>query len=195
MVGTHSTGGVSYADALHGSGVIGRHSLSFDDRHSLNAENLAGDRSAAAQNLSQRSPLTDLLHQFNDRFSVAKLGNSGFHGYRNSGAHFNGIHSEIIVHAIDLSDSFKVIDTTVSAMGPDSLVFGLFSQIMAVFVIIGTGAPNHAAPVAAVGGRTFTATSIFGFGLGFTADLFAGIEASPHEIFGRISAGFVYDIG
>ena len=64
---------------------------------------------------------------------------------------------------------------------------------MAVFVIIGSGTADDAAPMAAVGGQA--PPGGFQFGLGFPADLGRAGKPAFLKIIGRIAAGFVQDIG
>ena len=195
MIGPHGAGGVSHTDPLHTAGVVGRHGLPLDDRHSFDAENFSGDGGAASQNPPQRGSGADFLDQFDGGLGVAELGNTGFHGHPNGGAHFDGIQAEIVVHSIQLGDDINVVDAAVAAMGPDSFILGLFGQVLAVFVKKRAGAANDAAPMAAVSGRPFAAAFFFQPRLGFPTDFFTVIEASPHEIFGWVRTGLINHVG
>ena len=92
-----------------------------------------------------------------------------------------------------MGNGIQVIDAAIPAMGPDRFVFRLLGQEMAVFVIIGAGTANDATPVAAMGGQP--SPGGFQFGLGFPADLGGTGKPAFLEIIGRITAGFVQDIG
>jgi hypothetical protein len=46
-----------------------------------------------------------------------------------------------------------------------------------------------------VGGRTFAAPGIFGFGLGFSAYFAGTVKLARLEVVGRIGTGFIDDVG
>jgi hypothetical protein len=57
-----------------------------------------------------------------------KLGQAGFHGHSDGGAHFDGVHAEVVIQAIQHGDGIQVVDAAVAAVGPDGFVLGLFGQ-------------------------------------------------------------------
>ena len=80
-----------------------------------------------------------------------------------------------------LGNRIQIVDAAVAAVGPDGFVLGLFGQEVAVFIIEGAGTADHAAPVAAVGGRSFATALVFQSGLGLAADLACAFELSATE--------------
>ena len=163
MVCAHWTGRVGYGDPLDRTRIVGRHGLALDHRDPFDPEHLAGYRSAGAQDTAQRGALTHFLDHTGGCLGIAEVGQSGFHGHRDGGAHFDGVQSEIIIYAVYLGDDVQVIDAAVTTMGPYRFVLGLLGQKIAVLVVEGPGTLHHAAPVAAMGRRIFAAPAFFQF--------------------------------
>jgi hypothetical protein len=115
-------------------------------------KHLAGNGGPVAQNSAQRCAVADFLDQLDGSLGVTEFGQPGFHGHADGGAHFDGVQTEIVIHAVQQGNGIQIVDAAVAAVGPDRLVFGLFGDEVAVFVVKGARAADHAAPVAAVGG-------------------------------------------
>jgi len=81
------------------------------------------------------------------------------------------------------------------AMSPDGLVFGLLGNVPALLVVIRPGAADDTTVMTAVGCRAGTATLVFGFRLGFPADLVGVLESALFEIARGIASRFAEDVG
>ncbi len=80
-------------------------------------------------------------------------------------------------------------------MGPDCFVLGLLGNEVAVLVPEGPRAADHAAAVAAVRSRTFTAPGVLEFRQGLTADFRGPFKLAGLKIMGRQTTGFIDDAG
>jgi hypothetical protein len=152
VVGTHGGGGIGDADALNGAGIIGRHGLALDHGHALHTEDLPGDGGPVAQNSAQRCSVTDFLEQLDAAWASPNLASPA--------SMATPMVAPISMVSRPKSSSMRsswamasrIVDAAVAAVGPDRLVFGLFGDEIAVFVVKGARAADDAAAVAAVGG-------------------------------------------
>src|SRR6185369_1648132 len=193
VVGTLGSGGVSDADTLDGTGIVGGNRLALDDRYFFHAEHLAGDFGAAAQNPAQGRPLAHLIQKTDGTVTVTELDNAGIHGHTDGGPHLDGVETDVVVHEVEPGHGIKIVNAAVAAVGPDSLIFRLLGEVVAVLVVVDARALDDAATVAAVG-RSATPFDLQ-FSLGFAGELGRAGKGTLLEVVGRIAAGFVENIG
>ena len=124
--------------------------------------------------------LAHLFHQVCGCLCISELGDACLHGHCNGGSHLNGIQTVIIIKAVQLGNGIQVVNTAISAVGPDGLVFRLLGDVMAILIHIDAGALDNAASVTPMC-STATARCLC-FCLGLATDLFAPVKTAPHEI-------------
>ena len=150
MVSTHSGCSISNANTFYCSWIIGRHSLTLNHRSSLHAVGFSSNCCSISQYAAKRSAFSYFFYKIDSSLSISEFGQTCFHYHSNSSSHFNSIKPEIIIHAVQYSNSIQIIDSAIGPVSPNCFIFGLFCQVISVFIVIDSRALNHTASVASV---------------------------------------------
>jgi hypothetical protein len=89
--------------------------LALDHRHAGDAQDSGRSGRTGAQNAAHRRTLADLVHQFDGRVGVAKLGQAALHGHRQRRAGLNGVQAVAVAQADQLSGHVQAVDATIGA--------------------------------------------------------------------------------
>ena len=86
--------------------------------------------------MSHGRTLADFRQQFQSALGVAERQDAGFHGHADCGAHLDGIHAEVVVHAVHVCNGVEVVDSAVGTVCPNCLVLGTLGYVFTLLVDI-----------------------------------------------------------
>jgi hypothetical protein len=90
---------------------------------------------AAAQDAAESRALAQFGQELLGPGGVAEIQESTFHGHGHGAAHLDGVHPEVVAHAVNAGDGVQVVDAAVGSPGPDRLVLGPLADVLAPGVV------------------------------------------------------------
>ncbi len=150
VVGPHRADRVRYPDSLDRTGLVGGHVLSLDGWDTGDAERPTGHDRAIPQYSSEGGSLTDLFHEFDRSFPVAKRGKPTVHRHGERSTDLDRVQTVIVAQLVQLGDRVQVVDPAVCAERPVGFVLDARGVLAPIGAVPGVRALNYAAGRAGV---------------------------------------------